>query len=110
MIDLTKAGVPGGGHDPLRMAHGAIEISRIDEQRFTRGRDDERRVSAFHVDDVDVQRALLRGVESLAQPRLALDDEIESSAIDAPGARPREDETGGVATQVLPRVDAVAAA
>ena len=56
MIDLGEAGVMDGIHDAAGIANGAgRDVARIHEQRLAGGRDEERGVAAFDVDDVDVE-------------------------------------------------------
>ena len=57
MIDLREAGVFRGVEDSSRIADGAhAAVARVDEERLTRRRYEQRRVTAFDVDDIDVQR------------------------------------------------------
>ena len=70
VIDLRDARVPGGVEDATRVPCRAhAPVPRIDEQRLARGRDDERRVPPFDIDDIDVQR--LRGARLRRHERRA---------------------------------------
>ena len=57
MIDLPQAGIFDGSHDAARIAWcGGAGVARVHEERRTGRRHEKRRVAAFNVDDVDVQR------------------------------------------------------
>ena len=55
VIDLFHARIGGSGNDAGGVATVA-GIARVDEQRFSRRRDNQRGVSAFDVHDVDLKR------------------------------------------------------
>ena len=55
-VDLREAGVLGGGDDALGVADRAVEVAGVDQERFTGRVHEQRRVAAFDVDDIDVQR------------------------------------------------------
>ena len=55
-VDLGEAGVLGGGNDAFGVADRAVEIAGVDQERFTGRVHEQRRVAAFDVDDIDVER------------------------------------------------------
>ena len=75
VVDLREAGILDGGHDALGVARrGRAAVARVDQQRLAGRRDEQRRVAAFDVDDVDVQglrRAALGGRNAAASARVS---------------------------------------
>ena len=61
IVNARQVCVAYGGHDPVRIAAHHPRITRVDEQRLPRRRDDERGLTAFDVDEVEVERPLPRG-------------------------------------------------
>ena len=56
MIDLLEAGVFHGRHDSRGVSRRLrAGIAGVDEQRFARRRNEERRIAALHIDDIDVE-------------------------------------------------------
>jgi hypothetical protein len=57
VIDLGHPGIAHRGHDPVGVpGRGRPAVGGVDEQRFARGRHQQRGVSAFDVDQVEVER------------------------------------------------------
>src|SRR6185436_1631313 len=58
LIDLREAGILGGLHDARGVTDRRLRsgVAGVDEQRFTRWRDEERRVAALDVHHVNVER------------------------------------------------------
>ena len=54
IVDAGEARVLDRGHDPIGIAAVLLRIAGVDEQRLPRRRDDERRLAAFDVDEIDV--------------------------------------------------------
>ena len=57
VVDPRDAGVACRGRNPERIASVGTRPSCIDEHRLSRRRDEQRRLSALHVDEVDAQDA-----------------------------------------------------
>lgn len=58
MVDLRETGILDRGHDAIRIAHRRWSpVAGVDEQRLPGRRDEQRGVSTFHVDHVNVERA-----------------------------------------------------
>ena len=55
-VDLGETGILRGGIDALGIAHRAVGVAGVDQERFTGRVHEQRRVAAFDVDDIDVQR------------------------------------------------------
>ena len=62
LVDFRDAGIFHCGLDALGVAAVAAGPAGIDEQRSARGRDDKRGLSAFDVDGVNQQIAVIGGV------------------------------------------------
>ena len=60
VVDLGDAGVARDRHDPFGVASVRAAPARVDQERLPRRRDDERRLAALDVDEVDVEG--LRGL------------------------------------------------
>jgi hypothetical protein len=59
MVDLRNAGILRRLQDTSRVSRGgSAAVASVDEHRFAGRRHEERGVSALHVDDIDVQRAM----------------------------------------------------
>jgi len=72
VIDLGEVGILRGCQDAPRIPDRRFrrDIAGVDEQRFTRGRHQERGVATLDVDDIDVEAgACLRGRVIGEQPR-----------------------------------------
>ena len=55
-IDFLDACVFGRRRDPQGIASSEAGVSRVDQQRLARGRHHQRRLPAFRVDEVQVER------------------------------------------------------
>ncbi len=56
VIDLFEAGSVDRGHHPIRIARRCRPaVARVDQHRLAGGRDKERRVAAFDIEDVNLQ-------------------------------------------------------
>ena len=56
VVDAGHARLLRGGGDAIRVASLEPRVARVDQHRLARRRDDERRLSAFDVDEIDVER------------------------------------------------------
>ncbi len=59
-VDLGEAGILGGGEDAFGVADRAVEVAGVDQERFTGRVHEQRRVAAFDVHDIDVERRAWR--------------------------------------------------
>src|SRR6185437_11897776 len=59
LVDALQSGALCGGEYALRVAIPVPGIAGVEEQRFTGGRDEQRRSAAFDVNPVDFQIAAL---------------------------------------------------
>ena len=58
VVDLRQARIVDGFHDAAGIARrgDGAGVARVHQHRLTGGRDEERGIAAFHVDDIDRQR------------------------------------------------------
>ena len=55
-VDLGQPGILGGGIDTLGIADRAVGVAGVDQERFTGRVHEQRRVAAFDVHDIDIER------------------------------------------------------
>jgi len=60
VVDLRQAGIMNRRRDPFRIPSLGARPATVDEQRLPGRRDDQRRLPAFDVNEVDLERFLGR--------------------------------------------------
>ena len=70
IVQLADTRVAGGSHDAIRIAVGKPGVAGVDEHRLPGRRHDQRRLAAFDVDEVDVERS--RRLRRRRRPRPAI--------------------------------------
>ena len=55
-VDFLDAGGFGGGGDAIGVAPAIAGVSGVDQQRLAGGRDDQRGLASFDIDEINVQR------------------------------------------------------
>ena len=69
IVDAREAGLSNNGRNTVGVAAVEAHVAGVHQQRFAGGRHDQRGLTAFDVDDMDVERLFWLRSRQLGRPR-----------------------------------------